>query len=520
MSEQVEASLRDLSTRVSRLPTPPVGISMIIQAAGDPTVSLNKLSQLAGREPSFVVELLRLANSPFYGIGRELRTVQQASVALGSRAIRNHAVAHVVRVMADHLSIGDLDGAQFWEDSLRRGTTAQILANTAGYEDPQEAFTVSLIQDIGVVVMAALWPEKSPLLQESMQLPCFERLQVEKRHFGLTHPQVFRRIAGGWQLPKDLVEAVSAHHSPHGRASTRRGQRLLDIARVADHVADVFQTEGSGKSVQLAHQAVASLSGRKNLSLEVIAEQVAKQLPEIASQLKIKISKQPSFEQLVSQANESLVQIADQYENLTQQLQRILREKEQLTRMLERSNAELRRLAATDDLTGVANRRRFTQAFKDALSTQKRKGKPLSLLILDLDKFKQVNDTYGHACGDDVLKEVAQRLSTMLRPSDLIGRIGGEEFGIILMGTGREGGPIAAQRFRRALGAIPVLCRDGTSVPVTGSFGGSSAAPDHYPTVDELMTYADTAMYKSKKSGRDRVTWYDELTPQEQRKPE
>ena len=130
---------------------------------------------------------------------------------------------------------------------------------------------------------------------------------------------------------------------------------------------------------------------------------------------------------------------------------------------------------------------------------------PICVVMMDVDKFKVVNDTYGHACGDDVLREVAIRLSQSLRSTDLVGRVGGEEFALLLPGADMESGLAVSERCRRSLQQAPVTCRSGEVITVTASFGGvTSVGGDP----DELIKTADHAMYNSKETGRNRVTWH------------
>lgn len=215
---------------------------------------------------------------------------------------------------------------------------------------------------------------------------------------------------------------------------------------------------------------------------------------------------------LVSSANASLVRITAEYENLTQELEQALRDKQDLMGLLERKNDELNRLAATDPLTGLANRRRFTEVINETLAAAEAQGQPMSMVMIDLDHFKNVNDTYGHQCGDDVLVEASRRIALGFRSDDFTGRLGGEEFAVILANTDAERAGIAAERCRALIAASPIRCKDGSVVEITGSFGGATWLPGHgVGSSDELIARADTEMYNSKETGRNRVTWERQL---------
>ena len=181
-----------------------------------------------------------------------------------------------------------------------------------------------------------------------------------------------------------------------------------------------------------------------------------------------------------------------------------LAEIEEANRVARAAQADLRRLASTDELTGVANRRWFTAMAGRELDRARRFSHGLALLMIDIDHFKRVNDTYGHGAGDEVLRRFARTLEGNLRSIDLLGRMGGEEFAVMLPETAAEPALHTAERLRTAISALDVTLEDGKVLKVTASVGvavdtGSSE------TLDRLMARADGALYAAKEQGRDRV---------------
>lgn len=159
----------------------------------------------------------------------------------------------------------------------------------------------------------------------------------------------------------------------------------------------------------------------------------------------------------------------------------------------------IRASAATDGLTGIANRATFDTVLKKELARGTRSSQPVSLVMLDLDNFKQLNDTHGHLVGDQVLREVAQVLSAHCRQLDTAARFGGEEFALILPGCDRSDAVVIAERLRVAIE------RD-VLTPITVSAGVASY-PGHAKECDALVAAADAALYRAKHAGRNRVTW-------------
>jgi diguanylate cyclase (GGDEF)-like protein len=170
-------------------------------------------------------------------------------------------------------------------------------------------------------------------------------------------------------------------------------------------------------------------------------------------------------------------------------------------------NARLHRIvekqALFDSLTGLANRRRLEETLRAELARAARFHDPVCVVLADLDDFKRVNDTYGHAVGDEVLKEFARALKSTVRESDLAGRWGGEEFVLVLTGTATDGGARLAERARAAIESVTIHAPNGDPVSVTASFG--VAASLGTIGIDELVAAADSALYQAKDGGKNRV---------------
>jgi diguanylate cyclase (GGDEF)-like protein len=168
---------------------------------------------------------------------------------------------------------------------------------------------------------------------------------------------------------------------------------------------------------------------------------------------------------------------------------------------------EVQRLAITDGLTGTYNRRHFFELAERELNRARRFGYPMSAVMLDVDHFKQVNDTYGHAVGDQVLHTLAERCGENIRDIDILGRYGGEEFAIILPATDLSSARSVAGRLRRCVADVPIPTERGDLI-ITISLGVASSAQED-EDVAALLNRADAAMYEAKQAGRDRVAVID-----------
>jgi len=164
---------------------------------------------------------------------------------------------------------------------------------------------------------------------------------------------------------------------------------------------------------------------------------------------------------------------------------------------------ELERLATTDGLTGLCNRRHFLTLAEREWAQARRYRRPLAFLMIDLDRFKKVNDTFGHQIGDAMIMHIARRAGDCKRESDVLARIGGEEFALLLPETGLDQACAAGERLRRTIASSP-LTAGSRLISATVSIG-IATAHDSLNNISDLMKVADQALYDAKRMGRDRI---------------
>ncbi len=468
-----------MTSRLGQLPVPPARLCQVVQATRDPDIPMGKIVRLISSDPGLTVELLRIANSAYYSPRQRIRTVGQAAVFLGLRSVRHHAVSHVLKSVIDQIDLAGIDQRRLWRDIVYRGAAAHVLAELASYPDPTEAFTTGVILDAGFVMLLASAPEHAAALDAASQLAEERRLAIETELCGTTHPEIFAACARQWGLPEELVRPIEAHHDPAATLSGARDQKLLQIARLADLLLPA--RSGDTQAVGAFLEARRSIPGMPRPALADLFDHIERELPRLADL--VNPPKAPRKAEILHEAVQAMTAINDEYRVDNQALRQ--------------QNQALDRAASEDPLTGVANRRAFTRHLDEALQTGS-----VSLVMFDLDHFKQVNDTMGHDIGDDVLVGVCRRVEEVLGANELLGRLGGEEFAV-LVPSGEASAQSRAEALRAHLAASPIACRGGVEVAVTGSFGGvsGSAAPDR------LYKLADQAMYDSKRSGRNQVQW-------------
>lgn len=172
------------------------------------------------------------------------------------------------------------------------------------------------------------------------------------------------------------------------------------------------------------------------------------------------------------------------------------------------------RLAVTDELTGLANRRRFLEVLRSEMHRARRYGRPLTLLMVDLDRLKQINDENGHAAGDAMLRGVAHCMRSSVRDTDMPARLGGDEFAVLLPETGGDAAVTIAERIRAGVENFKVVM-DSATVRSTVSIGLVSRSPGDLHDLPSFIRLADDALYRSKTMGRNAVTTFDAVKPKD-----
>jgi diguanylate cyclase (GGDEF)-like protein len=171
---------------------------------------------------------------------------------------------------------------------------------------------------------------------------------------------------------------------------------------------------------------------------------------------------------------------------------------------MERADAAAERLASLDPLTGAYNRRTFHETAERTLALARRTGQPLSIIMVDIDHFRGINEKHGHRTGDEVLRVLAEVIRSQLRKEDLLVRFGGEEFCVMLPQVPGPGAVVVAGRIRKAICADPIRI-DGREIPVTVSAGVAARLDEGPESIDDLLHRADQALSLAKNRGRNRV---------------
>ena len=494
MSQQIVDRIRQCTS----LPSLPAIALQVLDLAQREDVDIAEIARVISKDPALSGKILRTVNSSFYARAQAVGTISHALVILGLQSVKTLVLGFsLVSNLARNKSKG-FDHLAYWRHSIYSATAARAIAAKAGVLQQEEAFLVALLMDIGMLVLDAVFGEQYGAV--CARATTHDELAVaERAAIGITHADAGAVLAGLWKLPPLLATPIGKHHAT-ADVTDPQLRKLTELTHLAGRCADVFVDERAADAIAAVRQLCRDQHGLTEADADALLNEIGKATKETASLFEINIGSPADYEAILKRANEALVDMTLQSQAQATALQ-------QQASTLAQQNEQLRARAETDALTGLANRARFDQFLAEQFHMAEEGGRPLSLLLLDVDRFKAVNDLYGHPTGDKVLAALGRLLATAARAQDLAARYGGEEMVLVLPGTARATAAAIAESIRRAICAKPVPAGDaGAALPVTASIGVATYEPDGpLKAAAHLVKAADLAVYAAKHAGRNCV---------------
>lgn len=463
----------------------------IVRAGVREDVTIEELIKLGSADPAFALKMLEAVNCAAFGLRHKVNDLGRAGAMLGVRGLRNLALGMAAIDMTPLGPEGDL----LLGCCLRRAMAARVIAERADASvSPDDAFTVGLFLEFGLLAHAV---EDVAAAAEAARMPAEVR-PIQERAAGFEpHPARGARVAASWKLDQSIQDAIASHHDERCPEPD-----LAKVAWAAERLAAVYEGGEPKRTQARCHAALACL-GIVGEVAQALIQELPAQVRQTATAFKRHVD-QPDHDALMGDVNQQLLALNQSLYASLRRVEQLLADKARLAGDLATANEELQRLATQDPLTGLSNRRAFQQAMGRDLARAARARKPISVVILDIDHFKRVNDTYGHAGGDAVLEALGAVLRGSIRQGDVVARWGGEEFALILPETPAEGARVLADRLRAAICAT-VVDYGGTTIRFSASFGVATADVVAPGIGDALLTSADEALYRAKEAGRNRV---------------
>lgn len=493
----------------AQLPTLPVVALKLIELARSPTAGVPELVAIIKTDPAIAARLMKAANSSFFGLSSKVKSIEQAVMLMGTTAVT--ALALGFSLVDTSLCQGPMGAAytSCWLQSTVQAMAAKMLAVRIRAPNPDDLFLAGLLLDLGRLAMLRTIPrEYQPAITaaDAQQRPLIEE---ERRLLGFSHVEIGVEMMRRWGLPDVLAKTVQCHHEsaeafvPSGDADA---DRILHIAVVASAVGDYFCGAAKGLALERLRTLALAFFKFSEADLEAFLYDLRGNIDEIAGLFAVDAQSLPTPADLLAQANEQLAILAVTAQQQTAHATARQEAAEHEIRQLEVRHEQLKQQAIRDPLTNLYNRHFFDEALDREVQQRIRDAKPLGVIFFDADRFKSLNDTYGHVLGDEVLKAIAAAAAATIRAGDILARYGGEEFVVLVCEPSEKGLEKLAERLRAKVEAVEII-HEGNRLPVTISVGAALGIPDRRrPTIGkDLVEAADQAMYEAKQSGRNQV---------------
>lgn len=499
----MNARIEQLIEKEIKLPSPPAVAVQILDIVQKEEVSLSALVNVIATDPALTGKLLKIANSSFYSLKSNVTSIDRALAVLGTNIIKNIALSFVIAT--DFRGDGDIgfDFDDYWRRSVTAAVAAEIFAAQLSVKD-DDIFVTALLHDIGMVVIYQNNRDTySDLLQEARfsEMSFFE---LEQLKYNYDHQLIGALLLKQWGLPDKISQPIGYHHHPE---TAPEGFKLTaQILELADQFSTFHNDANSSEMVHKLQNQLEKDFDFSKTQIRSLLDEIAAKSVEILAAFDIAPGEMKPYSQILQEANEELGRLNLSYEQLIIELKDAKEKSEQLSAELKEANFQLSNLVYVDALTGLYNHRYFQESLNNELSRAKRYKSLVSLILLDIDFFKKVNDTYGHSVGDSVLSNIATTIKESIRPSDIVARYGGEEFAIILPETNITELKVLATRLRQNVEKSVTRIAE-HQIRITVSVGGTTFDPNkHICNKDHIFRLADQGLYMSKENGRNHVT--------------
>jgi len=463
----------------------------IVELVQRPDVNIDEICRVISSDPALTTKILRTANSSLYARPKKATRVRDAVMVLGFRNVKTLALGFTVVSSIRGKRGPGFDSNGFWQRSLLAAAGAQAIAREVRMPSNDEAFLGGLLHGIGVLALLQALGTQYVGLIEAAGGSYRRLLACEAEQLGFDHTQLGGELLSSWKLPDALSAAVRFQ-----RTADLAPENVRPVARAVAtgiSVADIATGGTPGESLAEFHMRCQGWFGLDRDRADALLEEVLVNEAEMRALFDIPRSEGWDVEEIMSRANDALVQLSLEMNEENQRLHTVA--------------AGLAEEASTDALTGVANRRAMDHHLAMQFDTVRRFGTPASLIMVDIDHFKRVNDAHGHQTGDRVLELVAQGLRLGLRRGDFLARYGGEEFAVLLPGASLRAAAEIGERLRQEVEKLRLVTPSGT-IAVTVSLGVAEIGGWH-ASPEAVIEDADRALYAAKQGGRNQlaISW-------------
>ena len=445
---------------------------------------------LAGR-------ILTLANSPWYGLPMKVTQPLVAVNLFGITAVRTLAINFCLSGLHGELKLNKEEGHQLWKASLCKAVAAREVARGLDPKLAEEAYLAGLFQDIALPVMLAAAPELTHALLDQPMNTAW-RLESERAAMGADHAAFGGVLATRLRLPEQQARMIATHHDLAGLRSL--APEPLSAGAYAASLFPHRLDSWDPTDVERLREFLAGEAGGKR-ELEPFLSQVSTECKrEFAYFDRSKVT-EVKFMELISAATREVAEDAQRLVESVHEMKQHVASADQAVARLANERSLLAEQAARDPLTGALNRAGFQQDCQQALARVRAESLPVALVFIDVDRFKELNDRWGHTAGDDALRQIVAVTRECSRNTDLIGRLGGDEFAVLLPNCTEKRAAEIANHIRDAVKSRTL--QQGASMSISVGLvwvrGGDPL------TLDALIGASDQRMYAAKRAGGNTV---------------
>lgn len=500
-----EQAIRARIEHLTYLPTAGAVAMRLIELGRDPATNPAEYAQVISADASLCARLLALANSSWFGVRTHVTKPLAAINLLGLGTVRTLALSSCLAGLHSDLRLPPQISAELWAAALSRAVTARCFAALLDEHIAEEAFVAGLFVDLAVPVMFACAPEQISALLADQSLTTEARLEGERALFKLDHCELGCVIARHLHLPAPYADAIAFHHS-HGEL-----RQILDAPALADavYLAGLFPHRLSAWNPQdaarlrdfyRAHEVA------QRLPIEAFLERVSLEFNHLQVYFDQGPSPQVRLAELLERATCELAEDTSRLVGSVSELMSQVASAGKQVSAIQQERSDLEQAALRDSLTGAFNRDGFAREAHDTLLQAARFDRPFALLYIDLDKFKHINDLHGHDVGDLALRHLVEHIRRSIRHSDLLGRMGGDEFTALLANCPYPEAHVVAERLRADLRDHPLPTPGGAQICLSLSLGMLWVQPRGLSCLlSELLPRADQLMYEAKRQGGNRM---------------
>jgi diguanylate cyclase (GGDEF)-like protein len=485
-----KADLQQLLHRKDKLPTLPGIAIKILDAVQKDQPDLKEIGDILATDPPLSGEVLRLVNSSLYSLSRKVTSVFHAVSMLGLNTVKNLALSFVL-IKAHRSGQDDLfDYPRFWKNSLTAAVSARLIAEQVAPEMAEDAFFVGLLHDMGLLALARCMPDQYQLVvNETVHGTCAEH-DAEFQILGFDHTAVGEYLLDAWGLPPHFCLPVACHHTPEvlqsDDARTVQMSRILHLATLYMNLFD--STDPRTPNLGLIDRYADAYGYGSALDVDAIGSRILDQTCQIFPYFELTLESEAAYLEIIDRARGELIHVSSSF------IDQLLEQQQQIQM--------LRRQATHDGLTQLMNYQFFHDTLTQEMARSRRSRTPLTVIMADIDRFKAVNDTYGHPAGDRAIQAVAELLRASLRETDCIARYGGEEFAVILFNIPPEEALAVSDRIRQKISEMWIAFEN-HRFQLTMSFGiATMYAEEETLSKECFISRADQALYRAKADGR------------------